>query len=234
LKIIKKRLNDNAKSTPCKSLASKKAKIQVFIEEFFKAAISGKRIIFIDEMGVDSSLLPFELWGFKGRRLKYHRKANKDGRLVIGACFVDKIIGYKTFKVAVNATSFGAFVIDLATYLQSQDILLNSCVIVLDNATIHHANSLTPLRSLVRFLYLPPYCPQFNFIELLFSAWKHNIREMNHVETDETIDRVLFMALRRISNKRWLKLQLEYWHNFFREADDALKEAETDTHETLQ
>lgn len=52
-------------------------------------------------------------------------------------------------------------------------------VLVMDNARIHHR---TTLRELVEtagchILYLPPYSPDFNPIELLWSWFKDNVRK---------------------------------------------------------
>ena len=48
-------------------------------------------------------------------------------------------------------------------------------VVILDNATIHHLDHVTQLNTScgATYLFLPPYSPDLNPIELIFGLYKH-------------------------------------------------------------
>jgi len=65
-------------------------------------------------------------------------------------------------------------------------------VVILDNATYHHATNLAPLlkkyRRVLTLLYLPPYSPQFNPIE---RVWKLARRLATHNRYFATLDELV-------------------------------------------
>ena len=76
----------------------------------------------------------------------------------------------------VNGEDFRGFLLDLAQKVEAPALL------ILDNARIHHAVLLEPTWRIlseyynIDHLYLPPYSPFLNPIELLFNAVKANMK----------------------------------------------------------
>ena len=49
----------------------------------------------------------------------------------------------------------------------------------MDNASIHHAKILEPLKDRIHICFGPPYSPPLNPIEEIFGLWKHYLRYEN-------------------------------------------------------
>lgn len=79
------------------------------------------------------------------------------------------------------ATKLGAFKRDDFENFLSQDLLpllAPESVLVLDNARIHHGGKIAELVAAANcsLLYLPPYSPDFNPIEMAWSWIKNKVR----------------------------------------------------------
>jgi len=74
-------------------------------------------------------------------------------------------------------------------------------VLILDNATYHHARSLAPLRRRVRkvltLLYLPPYSPQLNTIERLWKLARRLATHNRYFATLEALIQAVSTQFRR-------------------------------------
>jgi len=64
-------------------------------------------------------------------------------------------------------------------------------ILVLDNAAIHHSELTEHIMDEyhIPLLYLPPYSPHYNPIELCFGEMKRNIKEVNGTNMVEIIER---------------------------------------------
>ena len=86
---------------------------------------------------------------------------------------------------------------------------VNSCsIIVLDNAAIHHASVMLPyVRSAGCLIYfLPPYSPDLNPIEYLFSKVKGLLKANDQAWSDYTVQTALTIAFNCITKddcKAW-------------------------------
>jgi len=84
-------------------------------------------------------------------------------------------------KGGVNGEDFRGFLLDLAQTVEGPALL------ILDNARIHHAVLLEPTWRIlsehynIDHLYLPPYSPFLNPIELLFNGMKANMKGEQYV-----------------------------------------------------
>jgi hypothetical protein len=86
---------------------------------------------------------------------------------------------------------------DFVTFVENQLLpnLMNfngynsNSIVILDNCSVHHVSGVADSIESVGALchYLPPYSPDFNPIELLFSKVKLMIKQME-VELSETMD----------------------------------------------
>lgn len=79
-------------------------------------------------------------------------------------------------KRGVNADDIQKFIISLTQKIPRDSVL------ILDNAKIHHAESLTPVWSMLKttfgidVIYLPPYSPFLNPIEFAFNDLKMAVK----------------------------------------------------------
>ena len=73
-------------------------------------------------------------------------------------------------------------------------------IIIMDNMRTHHANAVTELaeRLHIRILYLPPYSPDLNPIEKMWSKIKSILRKTK-ARTKEDLQKAVDYAFKKIS-----------------------------------
>ncbi|WP_279592472.1 IS630 family transposase [Hymenobacter defluvii] len=101
-----------------------------------------------------------------------------------------------TVSRAVNGDVFAAYLEQvLGPTLRPGD------VVVLDNLPAHKLERLAPLVAArgARLLYLPPYSPDFNLIELAFSKLKTKLRQLQ-TRTQQALEEALQAAAEWISD----------------------------------
>jgi len=84
------------------------------------------------------------------------------------------MVASASFDGATDAATFAAFIQDALV-----PILLPGQVVVMDNLSCHKGPSVAPMieRTGARVVYLPPYSPDLNPIELAFSKIKSLLRK---------------------------------------------------------
>jgi transposase len=134
-----------------------------------------KRLVFVDEMGTNTSLAPLYAYSPKGRRAyaEVPRNRGKNTTLLasmslegMGACLA--------VEGATSTTIFESYVEQvLAPTLKSGQ------VIVMDNLSAHKGERVRELIEArgCELLYLPPYSPDFNPIEEAFAKIKGLLRK---------------------------------------------------------
>ncbi len=140
------------------------------------------RLVFLDECGFSLNLHRFYGWCVGGGRLEERVPFNKgQNRSVVGAFSLpspNNPTGLWALWQRLGAwtgTLFELFVLeDVLPHLPEGSVL------VLDNARIHHGQSLKEAVEAQghSLLYLPAYSPDFNPIELVWSWIKTKVREM--------------------------------------------------------
>jgi transposase len=166
-------------------------------------AIEWDRLVFLDESGFNLAMTPSRGWGPKGARVMDCKPANWGENLsVIGAIRVDRVHCHQTLEGAVNGPRFVEFVEKrLCRFLQEGD------VVVMDNLRAHHVPAVREAieNQGAELLFMPPYSPDLNPIELCWSFIKNVVRRCKERKPDQ-LKRAIRNALLRVRSK-----MLENW-----------------------
>lgn len=130
--------------------------------------------MFIDETWVKTNMAPLRGWGTRGERLISHvAQGHWLTMTFLAALRVDRIEAPWVLDGPINGDAF-------RTYIRTQLIktLKPGDIVILDNLGSHKD---TAVRQMVRdagahLLFLPPYSPDLNPIEQMFSKVKHHMR----------------------------------------------------------
>ena len=148
-------------------------------------------------------MTPSRGWGPKGDRVMDCKPANWGENLsVIGAIRVDRVHCHQTLEGAVNGPRFVEFVEKrLCRFLQVGD------VVVMDNLRAHHVPAVREAieRQGAELLFMPPYSPDLNPIELCWSFIKNVARRRKERNPDQ-LKRAIRNAFLRVRSK-----MLENW-----------------------
>jgi transposase len=154
--------------------------------------IDPRRLVFIDETWIKTNMAPLRGWGPRGQRLPAKVPHGHWQTLTfIAALRHDRVDAPCVIDGPINGMLFTAYVEQfLAPTLAPGDI------VVLDNLGSHKGKA---ARAAVRargahLIFLPPYSPDLNPIEQLFSKVKHWMRdaqERDHGATWRRVGRLL-------------------------------------------
>lgn len=158
--------------------------------------IAPENFVFIDECGVNTNLVRSHARAPSGTRAAARRPANRGKNVTVigGVCLDSGVVATRTYLGAMNATRF----IDwLNAYLLPA--VGTERVIVLDNLRVHHV---APVRELIeqagcRLVYLPPYSPDLNPIEMVWSKLKAYLRKRAERST-QRVRRAVHWGLRTV------------------------------------
>ncbi len=132
-------------------------------------------LVFIDESGFDHRDA-MRQYGYSPRgqpcRAVTHLQRGKHLSVIAAMC-TDGVIGTQIFEGGVNAKCFQNYMeMELCSSLLPFDGVNPRSVVILDNASIHHADSNEVIKQLeqlgVLVYFLPPYSPDLNPIEKIF------------------------------------------------------------------
>jgi transposase len=133
------------------------------------------RLVFIDETWVKTNMAPLRGWAPRGRRLPGrapfgHWKTST----FLAALRRDEITAPCVFDGPINGETFRAYVEQvLVPTLKPGDI------VVMDNLGSHKGKAVRAMirKAGARLFFLPPYSPDLNPIEQVFSKLKHMLRK---------------------------------------------------------
>jgi transposase len=150
-----------------------------------QAAVDPRRLVFVDETWAKTNMAPLRGWAPKGARLPVTAPFRSARTLTfVAALRHDRIEAPCVLDGPVNGESFRAWVEHfLVPTLAPGDI------VVLDNLGSHKGRA---VRAAIRaagahLLFLPPYSPDLNPIEQVFSKLKHLLRKAGARTVDAVI-----------------------------------------------
>jgi transposase len=176
LKITYKRASHKLCSDPVKLSNQRKA----FISK--RKYISDSRIICIDETYFYSNQIPIYGWSPPNINPSVRTKSNRIKYSVIMAITKNGILGYEIHKTNIRTDTFTSFIRNKVLPLSQNKYIL------MDNVTFHKGNELINMITAnnTKTLFIPPYSPEFNPIEYVFSPIKHNFRQSLECSKNET------------------------------------------------
>ena len=124
-------------------------------------------------------------YSLRGERPVYHRLLHRGNRIsaIIAMC-TDGIIALELFQGTLNGDRFLDFLRgSLIPEMQPFDGLSPQSVLVLDNCSVHHVSTAIDLlrEAGTLVIFLPPYSPDLNPVEELFSAVKYYLKEHDEI-----------------------------------------------------
>jgi len=139
-----------------------------------EAGIDAKRLVFVDEMGANTSLAPLHAWSQRGERAYLSVPRNRGKNTTLLASMTSEGMGpCLAVEGGTTKAVFEAYVEHvLAPSLRPGQ------VVVMDNLAAHKGEE---VRELIEergceVLFLPPYSPDYNPIEEAFSKIKSLLR----------------------------------------------------------
>jgi transposase len=156
-----------------------------------------ERLVFVDEMGTNTSLSPLYAWAPKGQRAYWSVPRNRGANTTVLSSMSAEGMGSSlTVEGPTTSAVFEAYVEQvLAPTLRSGQ------VVVMDNLSAHKGER---VRELIeergcKLLYLPSYSPDLNPIEEAFSKIKGLVREAE-ARTREALVEAIGSALSAITS----------------------------------
>jgi transposase len=173
-------------------------------DEFFRAAwrvmvseqVDAKRLVFVDEMGTNTSLSPLHAWAKKGQRAYWCAPRNRGKNTTVLSSMSVRGMGPSlTVEGATTSAVFEAYVKQVLA-----PTLRKGQVVVMDNLSAHKGER---IRELIeergcQLIYLPSYSPDFNPIEEAFSKIKGLVRKAE-ARTKEALLEAIGSALSAVT-----------------------------------
>jgi transposase len=158
--------------------------------------VEAKRLIFVDEMGTNTSLSPVYAWAKKGQRAHWCVPRNRGANTTMLSSM--SLRGMGPSLTVEGATTSAVF----ETYVEQvlAPTLRKGQVVVMDNLSAHKGER---IRELIEergceLIYLPSYSPDFNPIEEAFSKIKGLVRKAE-ARTKEALLEAIGWALSAVT-----------------------------------
>lgn len=135
-----------------------------------------ERVVFLDETAVKTNLTRLRGWAPRGERLKADAPFGSWGtQTLIAGLTYESLIAPWVIKGAMDGPAFAAYVRKVLI-----PEIAPGTVVILDNLATHrNKEAAAALKAHgCWFLYLPPYSPDLNPIELAFSKLKAHLRRI--------------------------------------------------------
>jgi transposase len=175
-------------------------------DEFLRAAwkvmvaqsLDARRLVFVDEMGTNTSLSAVYGWAKKGQRAHCSVPRNRGkNTTVLSSMSVDGMGSSLAVEGATNSDVFETYVERVLA-----PTLRKGQVVVMDNLSAHKGERIRELieKRGCELLYLPPYSPDFNPIEEAFSKIKGLLRKAE-ARSRQTLLEAIGVAISALSAK---------------------------------
>lgn len=157
--------------------------------------IDARRLVFVDEFGVNIRLARLFGWAPRGERSRGLVPRNYGTNLsVCAALSLDGITAVMSIEGAIDGLAFDQYVEQLLV-----PTLKPRQLVILDNLSVHKRARVRQAIEAVgaRVLFLPSYSPDFNPIEMAISIMKQALRRVE-ATTREALEAALPAALDKV------------------------------------
>ena len=167
----------------------------------FKAS----NLVFLDESGCNTDMTRRYAYSLGGSRAVDSAPLSKPkNTTILSSIQLDGTLRYTTFSGGTTVEKFKQYLENnLLPYLNRDSVL------VMDNMKSHHAKAVKDLldSSGIRYIYLPPYSPDLNPIEKLWSKVKSFLRKFKARTLEELQDAIqnAFCAVTAADCSGWFK-----------------------------
>jgi len=160
--------------------------------------IDARRLVFVDEMGANTSLATLYAWARRGKRARMKVPRNRGPNTTLLASMTHEGMG--PCVAVVGSTTGEVF----ETYIEQvlSTALKPGQVVVMDNLAAHKGSKIRELIEAqgCELLFLPPYSPDLNPIEEAFAKVKALLRRAG-VRTREALVEALGHALEAVTGR---------------------------------
>lgn len=168
-------------------------------KENFKVLLDMLDVWFYDETGIEGDAAPRLVWSLKGRRKTCYYNGSHIRESVMGAANPKTGELETLIMPYVDTQIFQQFLDYFNERLAGRHV-----VMVLDNASWHKTASLT--WGTVIPVYLPPYCPDLNPIEVLWKVLKDRAYDLMPPKNNEELqDRIQTVIRQFLANPNEVK-----------------------------
>jgi transposase len=166
--------------------------------------LGAERLVFVDEMGANTSLAPLYAWSRKGQRACFEVPRNWGKNVTLLASITAGGMGPEAWGRAWRwkAGSTTREVFEVYVEKVPPPKLRAGRVVVMDNLSAHKGSR---VRQLIeergcKLMYLPPYSPDYNPIEQAFSKVK-GLLWRAEVRTREALVEAMGTALSKVTHR---------------------------------
>lgn len=153
-------------------------------------------LVFLDESGSNVGMTPSRGYAPRGERVVDHAPKSRGGNVsILSAMTWNGPLCARTFDGAVNGPRFLHWIDKVLA-----PKLWEGAVVVMDNVRFHKVAGVKEALAKVgaRPLHLPPYSPDLNPIELMWSKLKTLLRQAK-ARTSEALKKAIRASLRKIT-----------------------------------
>ena len=160
--------------------------------------VSPKRLVFVDEMGANTSLVPLYAYSPKGERAHVRVPRNRGPNTTLLSSMT--LSGMGPSLAVEGATTAGVFEAYVERVLAPS--LKRGQIVIMDNLSAHKTHRVRELveRRGCELMYLPPYSPDLNPIEEAFSKIKGLLRKFE-ARSREALVEAMGRALSAVSDQ---------------------------------
>ena len=141
------------------------------------------KLVFLDESSIKTSMVRLYGWSPKGKRIRdYVPDARWKSLSILSALRSDGSTEAMVYEGGLTGELFKAWLKEcLLKTLKKDDIL------VMDNLSSHKVAGVKEILTSagIKLEYLPPYSPDFNPVEAMWSKVKNNLRKVAKTKIDE-------------------------------------------------
>ena len=160
------------------------------------SGLKAENLVFIDESGVNTNFTRLYAHALKSERAVDSAPLNKPvTTTVLSSIRLDGTTVHTTYQGGTTAQRFYDYVKDILIPNLKKDY-----IVIMDNMRSHHAKMVTKLLDdeNISYEFLPPYSPDLNLIEKMWSKMKAFLRKQKVRAVDKLSD-AIYDALKTVS-----------------------------------